>query len=64
MDRVCAGPGNPGKYLKVKGGPGKSWKSVNSSYKVFLKDIEEKPDGKMQQLKNNLCVFWVLEKTF
>ena len=44
------------------GGPGKSWKSVNSSSKVFLKDIKEQPDGKIQQLKKYFM--WVLEKTF
>ena len=33
-------------------GSWKSWKSVNSSSKVFLKDIEDQPDGKIQQLKN------------
>ena len=41
-----------GKSLKMVGGPEKSWKSVNSSNEVFLKDIEEQPDGKIQQLKN------------
>ena len=59
------GPGNPGEYLnfsrafsstgksfKMVRGPGKSWKSVNSCNKVFLKDTEEQPDGKIQQLIN------------
>ena len=54
MNRVRTGPGNPGKYLifsreyfrtgkslKMVVGPGKSWKFVNSSNKVFLKDIED-----------------------
>ena len=41
-----------GKPLKIVGGPGKSWKFVNSINDVFLKDIEEQPDGKIQQLKN------------
>ena len=57
------GPGNPGKYLsfsiafsrtgkslKMVGGPGKSWESVNSSNNVYLKYIEEQPEGKIQQL--------------
>ena len=30
----------------------RSWKSVNCSNEVFWKDIEERPDGKIQQLKN------------
>lgn len=50
--RVCSGPGNPvkclnfslafswpGKSLKMLGGPGIFWKSVNSSNKSFLKNI-------------------------
>ena len=62
---IRTGPGNAGKYLnfslafsstgkslKMVGGPGKSWISVNSSNKVLLKDIKEQPDGKIQQLKN------------
>ena len=61
--RARTGPGNPGKYLnfslafsrtgkslKMVGDRGKSWKSVNSSNTIFLKDIEEQPDGKVQQL--------------
>ena len=31
-------------------GLAKSWKSVNSSDKVFLKNIKQQPDGKIQQL--------------
>ena len=31
------------KSMKMVGVPGKSWKSVNSSNKVFLQDIEEQP---------------------
>ena len=73
MYRVCMGPGNPGKYLnfsvafsrtgkslQMVGGPGKSWKSVNLSNKILLKDIEEQPDGKIQQLKKIILmhVFW------
>ena len=66
--RARTGPGNPGKYLnfslafgrtgkslKMVGGPGKSWKSVNLSNNVFLKDIEEQPHGKIQQLINTKC---------
>ena len=61
--RVRMGPGNPGKdlnfslafsrtgkSLKMVGGPAKSWKSVNSSNTIFLKDIEAQPVGKIQQL--------------
>ena len=60
--RVRTGPGNPeknlnfsqafsrsGKSLKKVRGPVKSWKSVSSSTKVFMKDMEEQPDGKIQQ---------------
>ena len=56
----CACPGNPGKYLnfslafsrtgkslKMVGGPRESWKSVNSSNKLFLRDIKEWQDGKI-----------------
>ena len=42
------------KALKTVEGPGKSWKLVNSSNKVFLKDIGwEQPDGKVQQIKKH-----------
>ena len=38
-------------------GPGKSWKSVNLSNKVLLKDVEEQPDEKIEQLENTLiCI--------
>ena len=49
------GPGNPGKYLNFSlafSRTGKSLKMVNSSNKVFLKDIKKQPDWKIQQLKN------------
>lgn len=36
----------------MEGGPGKFWKSANSCIKVFLKDLEEQPHGKVQQLKH------------
>ena len=54
-------PGNSGKYLnfsvafsglEIPWNGRKSWKSVNPSNKVFLKDIEEQSDGKIQQLCN------------
>ena len=58
--RVLTGPGNLGKYfnfsppfsrtgksLKMIAGPGIPWNFVNSSNKVFLKDIEEQRDGKI-----------------
>ena len=64
--RVCTSPENPGKCLnfsrvfsrtgkslKIAGGPGKLiLEMCKLNNKVFLKDIEEQPDGKIQQLKN------------
>ena len=63
VNRIRSHPGNPvkclnfsiafsraEKSLKVIGGLGKSWKSVNARNKVCLKDIEKQPDGKIQQL--------------
>ena len=63
INRFRTGPENPRKYLnfslafsrtekplKMVGGLGKSWKSVNARNKVCLKDIEAHPDGKIQRL--------------
>lgn len=41
----------------------KSWKFANSRDYVFLKDIEEQTDGKIQELKNTyLCIFGRVKK--
>ena len=66
LNRVRTVPGNPGKYLnfslafsrtgkslKMVGVPRKSWKSVNSIIRVFLKDITEQPIRKFHQLENS-----------
>ena len=63
VNRFRTGPGNPGKYLnfnlafsrtekslKMVGGLGKSWKSIDARNKVCLNDIKEQPVGKIQQL--------------
>ena len=47
------------------GGPGKSWKSVNSNNKVLLKGIEKQRDGKIKQLKKYLmCMMGPGKKIF
>ena len=44
-----------GKSLKIVGGPGKSWKSVNSGNKVCSKELRSSQMGRSNNLKILMC---------